>query len=141
MRRWGSEPRALLGVVAVLLVLGTACSKSSNPATDTSPPPPTGSPTTGSPTGAAAAQMVEQGPGGQLVFDPSTFSVKTGDTIAVSNVGSVPHTFTITGEGINVRNDPGTSQDVTIDLAPGKYPFICTIHVASGMKGTLTVTS
>jgi plastocyanin len=135
MRRWGSGPRAL-GMGAVLLVLAMACSNSSNPATDTSAPPPTGSPS-----GAATAQTLEQGPGGKLVFDPAQFSVKTGDTITVSNVGSLQHTFTITGEGIDVTNAAGASQDVTIDLSPGTYPFICRFHVSSGMKGTLTVTS
>src|SRR5437879_4144985 len=132
MRGWGSR---VLGVVAVLLVLGTACSKSSNPSTTTSSSPPTNSPT------GVAAQPIEQGPGGKLVFAPSTFSVKTGTTITVSNVGSLQHTFTITGQGIDVTNNPGASQDVTIDLAPGTYPFICRFHVSSGMKGTLTVTS
>ncbi|MDP9329945.1 MAG: cupredoxin domain-containing protein [Actinomycetota bacterium] len=133
MRRWGSGSRALLGVTAVLLVLATACSKSSNPST-TSAPPPT------SPTDGTSTQTLEQGPGGKLVFDPATFSVKTGDTITVSNVGSVQHTFTITGEDVDVTNSPGASQDVTIDLAPGTYPFICRFHQSSGMKGTLTVT-
>jgi plastocyanin len=135
MRRWGSGSRAL-GVVAVLLVIGTACAKSSNPSTTgTSAPPPA------SPTGGTSTQTLEQGPGGKFVFDPSTFSVKTGDTITVSNVGTNPHTFTVTGQSIDVTNSPGTSQDVTIDLAPGTYPFICKFHVSSGMKGTLTVTS
>jgi plastocyanin len=136
MRRWGYGSRALLSVAAILFVLATACTKSSNPSTDTSAAPPTESPT-----GGTSTQTVEQGPGGQLVFDPATFSVKTGDTITVSNVGTFPHTFTVTGQSIDVTNSAGASQDVTIDLPPGTYPFICRFHQSSGMKGTLTVTS
>ena len=37
-------------------------------------------------------------------------------------------------------NSPGQSQNVTINLAPGTYQFICRFHVGLGMKGTLTVT-
>ena len=32
------------------------------------------------------------------------------------------------------------SQNVTINLAPGSYQFICRFHVSLGMKGTLTIT-
>jgi len=37
-------------------------------------------------------------------------------------------------------NQGGKSATVKIDLPAGTYPFICTFHVGSGMKGTLTVT-
>jgi plastocyanin len=66
--------------------------------------------------------------------------VAKGSTITVKNVSGTPHTFTIQGHGINVVNQAGKSANVKIDLPPGTYPFICTFHVASGMKGTLTVT-
>jgi len=54
--------------------------------------------------------------------------------------GTASHTFTITGKGIDVVNSPGQSQNVTINLAPGTYQFICRFHVSLGMRGTLTVT-
>jgi plastocyanin len=82
---------------------------------------------------------VQQGAGG-FVFAPSTLTVKMGDSLAVTNVGTASHTFTITGKGIDVVNSPGQSQNVTINLAPGTYQFICRFHVNLGMKGTLTVT-
>jgi plastocyanin len=93
----------------------------------------------GSTTG-SAANTVQQGAGG-FVFSPSTLTVAKGSTITVTNVGSAPHTFTISGQGIDVVNDPGKSQPVTIDLASGTYTFICRFHESLGMKGTLTVTS
>ena len=74
------------------------------------------------------------------MFAPATFSVKKGETITVSNVGSASHTFTIADKGIDVVNNQGQTQNVTINLAPGAYQFICRFHVNLGMKGTLTVT-
>ncbi len=98
-----------------------------------------GSKSAGSP--AAGAQTLEQGAGEQLVFSPTSLTVTKGVTITVKNVSSsTAHTFTIQGKGINIVNQPGKSATVTIDLAPGSYQFICTFHVSSGMKGTLTVT-
>jgi plastocyanin len=76
-----------------------------------------------------------------LTFVPATFSIKSGSSITMKNVTTaIPHTFTVQGQGIDVTNDPGRSQKVKIDLAPGKYPFFCRFHVSQGMKGTLTVT-
>jgi plastocyanin len=111
--------RSVIGIVVVAALLG-ACSKSSN-------------------TSGGASTTLKQGSGG-LVFTPATLSVKKGDTISVQNVGSTAHTFTVTGQSIDVTNDAGKSQDVTIDLPAGTYPFICRFHESSGMKGTLTVT-
>jgi plastocyanin len=73
-------------------------------------------------------------------FSPSTFTVKSGDTITVKNTtSSTQHTFTITGQTVDVTMDPGTSQKVKISLPAGTYPFICRFHASQGMTGTLTV--
>jgi plastocyanin len=88
----------------------------------------------------AAGATIQQGAGG-FVFSPTTLTVKKGESITVTNVGTASHTFTITGKGIDVVNSPGQSQNVSITLAPGTYQFICRFHVSLGMKGTLTVTS
>lgn len=73
---------------------------------------------------------------------PTTLAVPHGTSITVSDVStSTPHTFTITGKGIDITNNGGQSQQVTINLPPGTYPFFCKFHVSSGMKGTLVVTS
>ena len=74
-------------------------------------------------------------------FTPAKITVHQGDTITVSDTNpSTPHTFTVTGTDIDVANDPMSAQDVTIDLAPGTYPFICRYHEGQGMTGTLVVT-
>ncbi len=133
--------RVFIGLAAALGMLGAACSKSSSPSTTpttaTQPPAATTPPASASPS--VAGTTVQQGAGG-FVFSPATFSVKKGESITVSNVGVVPHTFTVTGKGIDVVNNPGQSQNVSINLTPGTYPFICRFHVNLGMKGTLTVT-
>jgi plastocyanin len=118
-------------VVALVLVLGLASAACSSNSTASQ----TGS--SSAPVGGGAT--LQQGAGGALVFAPTTLTVKQGTTITVSNVGSAPHTFTVTDQSIDTENQPGQSQQVSIDLAPGTYPFICRFHVNQGMTGTLTV--
>ena len=140
-----------MGLAVVLAMLGAACGKSQSPGASatqpttspsliTSPPVATSPPASpsSSPTPAGSVTL-KQGSGG-FVFTPSALTVKKGETITVSNVGTASHTFTINGKGINVINSPGQSQSVTIALAPGTYPFVCTFHAALGMMGVLTVT-
>jgi plastocyanin len=88
--------------------------------------------------GGASVQTVSQA---NFSFSPSTFSVKSGDTITVKNTTTdKQHTFTITGQTVDVTLDPSTSQKVKISLPAGTYPFICRFHASQGMTGTLTVT-
>jgi plastocyanin len=130
--------RALTGLALLVALAGVACSKSSTPSATPGTSASPGTSTTG---GAASTKSIVQGANGQLVFFPSSVSVKTGTTLTIQNVGSVPHTFTISGQGVDVTNDTGQTHQVTISLSPGTYPFICRFHESSGMTGTLTVTS
>ncbi len=140
-----------VGLLGALVLVGAACGKSSGSSTSPTRPPitptpvtgptqssPTPSPSTEGPTSSNAA-TIQQGAGG-FVFSPSMLTLRKGEGLTVSNVGSATHTFTITGKGVDVVNTPGQSQNVTITLAPGTYQFICRFHVSFGMKGTLTVT-
>jgi plastocyanin len=96
----------------------------------TTPPSPTG--------GGTAAATVSQI---NYQFSPSTLTVKSGSTLAVKDATTgTPHTFTITGKGVDVMNNAGQTQTVTISLPPGTYTFFCRYHVSMGMRGTLTVT-
>jgi plastocyanin len=75
-------------------------------------------------------------------FDPSDLALAQGDSIEVVNDGELPHNFTVEAEDLATPDiDPGASDELTVDLAPGEYEFICTIadHAADGMTGTLTV--
>ncbi len=129
MRRIHSPAVVLVGLIVLLGMTSTACGKNSTPSAS--------SPSSQAPTSGGVA--LEQGPGDALVFSPTELKVKQGDTITVKNVSSMPHTFTINGKGIDVVNQPGQTKNVTIDLPPGTYEFICRFHVSSGMKGTLVV--
>jgi plastocyanin len=73
-------------------------------------------------------------------FTPTNIQVKSGATIKIQNsTPSTPHTFTVTGEDIDVSLDPQSTTKVAIGLSPGTYPFICRFHEGSGMTGTLIV--
>jgi plastocyanin len=89
---------------------------------------------------ATVPNTVYQGTGG-LVFSPAKVSIRRNTKLIVSNVAYIQHTFTIPGKGIDALNDPGEFQTVTINLPPGTYTFVCTIHRSQGMKGVLTVTA
>jgi plastocyanin len=134
-------------VLAIALSLATAaCSSDSTPSSSgtTAPPPasPSASPTVdqgGSGGGGGNSATIDAGANG-FVFTPSTVSIAQGGKLTVKNAGTVPHTFTIQSEDINEVMQPGQSAKITISLAPGTYPFVCTFHQSSGMTGTLTVT-
>jgi len=89
--------------------------------------------------GGMAPITVMEGLGNTFTFSPSTITVKQGDTIKLDNVSDTPHTFTVTGQSIDLETQPGKTAQVTIDLPPGTYPFVCRFHESMGMTGTLVV--
>lgn len=138
--------RPLLVVLMALAALGlfvAGCGGDDDEDTTTAPT------TTEAATGATG----EQGGGGgaagatsvgmtEYEFDPSDLSVSQGDSLEVSNDGQLPHNLTVEGEDVATDDvDPGSSEELTVDLAPGNYDFLCTIgdHAAQGMTGTITV--
>jgi len=73
-------------------------------------------------------------------FSPSTVTVAAGSTLLIRNAtASTAHTFTVSGHGIDVQTQGGTTASVAVNLPPGRYPFICRFHVTLGMRGTLVV--
>jgi plastocyanin len=91
--------------------------------------------------GGMMAITVLEGPNDGFAFSPSSLTVDQGQTITLANVSDTAHTFTVTGQGIDVETMPGKTTKVTIDLPPGTYPFVCRFHESMGMKGTLVVRS
>ena len=83
--------------------------------------------------------------GETMAFDPvETVIAATGPiSITFRNASSLPHNLTfvgITAAATRTIVEPGTSDQVDLaPLAPGAYPFVCTIH--DGMAGLLTVRS
>jgi len=134
----------LIGIAALALV-AAACGKSASAAESggtTTTPTPTPSPSmTPSPSYGMPppTKTVMEGPGDSFAFMPSTITVKRGTTLELDNVSNTAHTFTVTGQNIDVETQPGQTSQVTIDLAPGTYPFICRFHQSLGMTGTLVV--
>ncbi|HET8524092.1 MAG TPA: cupredoxin domain-containing protein, partial [Thermomicrobiales bacterium] len=61
--------------------------------------------------------------------------------LTLTNVGSVPHNFSIDELHISVDLDPGETTTVTINAPAGTYQYYCNIpgHRISGMVGTLIV--
>ena len=134
-----------LAAMLALAVIASACSSGSSPSSSgtTQPPPP--SPSAGQSTdsgggaGGPTTASVQAGAGG-FIFAPNTVTIAEGGVITVKNVGTIHHTFTIQSQNINQVLNPGDSAKITINLAPGTYPFVCTFHQSQGMTGTLTVT-
>ena len=100
-------------------------------------------------TTAAATLTIPQGASvqGNDYYDPAALTVKVGDTIAVENKDTTPHTVT-NGKDATDPNmgklfdtsiiNAGDSADVvTADLKPGDYPYFCAVHPY--MTGSLTV--
>lgn len=84
---------------------------------------------------------------GNPSFMPANLVVKKGDVITVTNTDNAPHTST-SGTDASAPNNgkswdtslimPGKSAKInTANLAPGEYPYHCTVHPY--MKGILTV--
>jgi plastocyanin len=133
--RWTGK---VLSLVAVLALVGVACGGDDEPE-DGVTTQPTDEETT------ETSEPTDDGGGGTVVtannfaFTPNEVTVASGDTITARNGNPItPHTFTVEETDIDVSLAAGSSEDVTIDLDPGEYGFVCTIH--GQMTGTLTVT-
>jgi len=88
--------------------------------------------------------VLNQDPGGSgsYKFSPAEFNFNVGDEVAFTMTAeSEFHTFTVDSleidEGVDV--DETVSFSYTFDKA-GTYELVCTVHLAEGMTGTITVT-
>src|SRR5690349_790567 len=80
---------------------------------------------------------------GSYFFNPSTASIKVGDTVIWSNTSIGSHTVTGTGtDAICGPNTVGTGCSHTFNT-PGNYPYVCAVqgHAAMGMTGLVVVAS
>lgn len=149
--------RTKLGRIAVavvgLMLVATACSKSSN---DSLPSGSSGGSggdssttmTIGSDTANDHGQAdatgktsieVEQD---DFYFNPTVIAGSPGQTIGIElkNEGSTPHTFTIDALGIDETLQPDESKTVQVTFPDSGFTeFYCRIHRGSGMVGELTV--
>lgn len=141
-----------LVLVTMVVALGTGCGGDdgggdTTSATTTEAPADTTTEPAGSDGGGAATSVSMD----EFSFDPKDLSVTSGDTLEVTNDGAVAHNLTIEqGPDPTEKTKKlagtstflgGKSEDLTVDLEPGKYALVCTVsgHRDAGMVGTITV--
>jgi cytochrome c oxidase subunit 2 len=131
---------------------GTGVEKLVKPADVTQKSSSASSPTTTSAAGQGGPSVALSIPSGASTqgnpsYDPATLTVKKGDVITVTNNDNAPHTVTSGTSSTDPKSGksfdtslimPGKSAKInTANMAPGEYPFHCTVH--SFMSGTFTV--
>jgi plastocyanin len=72
-----------------------------------------------------------------FAFRPNCVSADAGATITLENTGDSPHTFTVTGTGVDRNVDAGASVETRLSMDPGTYAVSCTYHPQ--MEATITV--
>ena len=76
-----------------------------------------------------------------LKFQPADLSVKVGDVVQWSNDGTSVHNVTFDNKGVPTSDTMNGGDKFELKFTkPGTYSYVCTFHVAAGMKGTITVT-
>ena len=121
-RRW----MRLLGALFALTLLAAACGGDNTP-----PAGDGGSPSESASSGGGADLTIVD-----FAFSPTELSVTEGQTITVTNTGSVSHTFTTDDGAIDQTISAGETVDVTL-TGVTSGGFHCRFH--SQMTGTLTV--
>jgi len=80
-----------------------------------------------------------------LAFDATELEAKAGEvTIDFTNPSPIPHNVAIEENGKELAGFAPIAEgeeEVSADLKPGTYAFLCTVpgHAEAGMEGTLTV--
>ena len=132
--------RLAAGVPAAVLVVlaAAACSNGSSPVNRA---PHSG---TASATVVGGVQRVTIEVGADDRFHPSTIVVHRGrvEVVLKHADAGAPHDWSLTGfpgAYVPVVNSGQSGAKTFMAPAPGRYPFVCTIHAKLGMTGTLVV--
>ncbi len=76
---------------------------------------------------------------GSLTFSPSASSINAGDSVTWTNISSTPHNTT-SNTKLWASATSGLGLSFTHQFtSAGSFPYNCTLHVAEGMTGTITV--
>lgn len=133
-----------LGLVAVLALVGAACSSDDDGSEDVS-----ASDAGGGTSSTTAADQGDSSSGeGRAVdvtaqdfeFDPSTIEAEPGEVLEITftNEGNAPHTFTTEDDQADEEVQPGDSTTFTVSVPDsGTLAFECRFHAGSGMTGTI----
>lgn len=81
--------------------------------------------------------------GGMLAFEPSTVTIKSGDTVKWVNNKLPPHNIIFEGSAADKSHDqlmfsPGESYEATFNES-GTYSYYCAPHRGAGMAGKVVV--
>ena len=91
---------------------------------------------------AYAADTIQMGANGNLIFEPNELTVSAGDTVTFINNELPPHNVMFADYEELSHGDlmfsAGESFDVTFEKA-GDYAFQCDPHAGAGMKGVIHV--
>jgi plastocyanin len=141
-------------LVALAVFVGAGCGGDDGGGDTTSATTETTETTTGTttePEGSAGGGGTTRVKMDEFSFEPEDVTVSRGDTITVENDGAAAHNLTIEqGSDPNEKSEKlagtstflgGKSEDLTVDVQPGKYSMVCTVsgHRDAGMVGTITV--
>lgn len=110
------------------------------------PPPPTAAAASGD---TITIRMVTTQAGAAGQFEPAEVTAKPGDVLHFVSDGGAPHNLSFPptenpgASGLppagTYLTSAGQAIDVPVTFAPGSYTFQCDPHMATGMKGKLTV--
>jgi plastocyanin len=130
-----------LGVVLVLALVATACSKSGNESeggTTTIVGQKANDHGTKDVSGESSVELEQD----NFYFEPTILKGTPGQklTIELSNEGSALHNFSIPDQSIDQDVQPDTKGEVTVTLPDsGTVVFFCKYHQSQGMVGALEV--
>lgn len=131
----GAAPLRVAAVALVVLTSGCASSSATQKRAH---------PGSGTASAAGAVQQITVTTGRDYRFHPSTITAHPGplQVILANGTPSAPHDLQVTGvEGAYVPlAQAGQTTRATFTVpGPGRYSFVCTIHIAQGQTGTLVV--
>ena len=91
---------------------------------------------------AYAANTIQMGAGGNLIFEPNELTIKAGDTVTFVNGELPPHNMIVKDHPELSHSDlafmGGESFEVTFPES-GDYEFQCDPHAGAGMRGVIHV--
>ena len=144
----------LLGLAALLAACGGGDRPAANTDTDTAAAaaaPAVPAPAPAAPQGnVVEVRMVTTPDGASGRFEPASVTVKKGDTLRFITDGKTVHNASFTpAENPGKSNlppspgpyltTPNQTYDVAINMDPGTYNYVCDPHLATGMRGSVTV--
>jgi cytochrome c oxidase subunit II len=75
-----------------------------------------------------------------LVFAPVNATAHVGDVIEWTNTGNALHNVTFDSNKVPTSDTMNGGDKFELKFTqPGTYHYVCTFHVAAGMKGTITI--